>query len=91
MRHSNRWFLAWVIALAFVPLSILLLSQNRRSPFIAFAFEVITGLVWLVITVIYYRRVRTGLASLVFLLVPIALGPVIAIVLLFFGIIRFGH
>ena len=83
--------MTWLVALAFVPLSILLLSHNRRSPFIAFAFEVITGFVWLVLAVTYYRRIRTGLASLVFLLVPIALGPVIAIVLLFVGIIRFGH
>jgi hypothetical protein len=81
MKIPNSWLLAGVIALVFVPWSVLLLIP--RSPAVAFVCGAIVGCIWLAVAVTYYRRVRTRSALLIFLLIPIAFGPAISFLLLF--------
>ena len=88
MKIPNSWLLGIVVALAFVPWSILLLTP--RSPVAASVCGAIVGCVWLAMAVTYYRRVRTHRAIFIVLLIPIAFGPVISVLLL--GVAVFsGH
>jgi hypothetical protein len=73
MTLTNSRFLTWTIGLAFVPVITFLISNGLVSLLVVFTVDV----VWLVCAVKYCRRVRTKLAWLVFLLLPVILVPLV--------------
>jgi hypothetical protein len=85
MRIRNSWLLTGVLAFVLVPWWVLRLTDS-------FIYSGILGCVWVAAAVIYYRRMRTDRALFIFLLTPIALGPVFFIALMFMGaLFGFGH
>jgi hypothetical protein len=91
MKIPNSWLVAGAIALVVVPWTIQLL--NPKYPVVAFVCGSIAACIWLAIAVTYYHRVRTRRALLIFLLIPIAFGPVIYFLLLVVAVAsgHFGH
>jgi hypothetical protein len=88
MKTSNLWLLLAAIITAGVPWTLLLLPDRLgvggdNSPIFA-------GFVWLAIAVTYYLRLRTKSALWIFVLAPIAFGPLIFFSLLYMGAV-FGY
>jgi hypothetical protein len=85
MRIRNLWLLTVVLAFVLVPWWVLRLTDS-------YIYSGILGCVWVAAAIIYYRRVRTDRALFIFLLTPIALGPIFFLLLLFMGaLFGFGH
>jgi hypothetical protein len=90
MKTANSFLLGVVIILAFIPWALMQFAPTSNGPYDNVPY--VGGFVWLVIAVVYYRRVRTIPAAWIFALTPVAFGPLIFVLLLYMGaVLGFGH
>jgi hypothetical protein len=90
MKTTNSCLLVVSLILACIPSALMQFAPISHRPYDDLPF--VGGFVWLVIVVVYYRRVKTDRALWIFALAPIAFWPLAFVLLLYMGaVLGFGH